>query len=37
MAWGNIGVTFGLFSIRILYLSGALGQDKVVNDTKKTS
>lgn len=35
MAWGNIGVTFGLFLIRILYLSGVLGQDKVVKNTKK--
>ena len=35
MAWGNIGVTLGLFSVRILYLFGALGQDRVVNSTKK--
>lgn len=36
MAWGNIGVTLGLFLTRVLYLTGFLGQDKVVNSTKKT-
>ena len=35
MAWGNIGVTLGLFLVRLLYLMGFLGQDKVVNSTKK--
>lgn len=34
-AWGNIGVTLGLFLVRLLYLMGFLGQDKVVNSTKK--
>lgn len=36
MAWGNIGVTLGLFLTRVLYLTGFWGQDKVVNSTKKT-
>ena len=35
MGWGNIGVTLGLFLVRVLYLLGAFGQDKVVNSTKK--
>lgn len=35
MGWGNIGVTLGLLLIRVLYLMGALGQDKVINSTKK--
>ena len=35
MTWGNIGVTLGLFLVRLLYLMGFLGQDKVVNRTKK--
>jgi len=35
MGWGNIGVTLGLFVFRSLYLTGAFGQDKVVNSTKK--
>ena len=35
MAWGNIGVTLGLFLVRIMYLTGGLGQDKVVDHTKK--
>ncbi|MCJ1274469.1 hypothetical protein MMC21_002265 [Puttea exsequens] len=34
MAWGNIGVTTGLFVTRVLYLTGALGADKVVESTK---
>jgi hypothetical protein len=35
MAWGNIGVTAGLLVVRILYLIGALGQDRVVASTKQ--
>lgn len=35
MGWGNIGVTLALFVVRILYLMGAFGQDRVVNSTKK--
>lgn len=34
MGWGNIGVTLGLFFVRVLYLVGAFGQDKVINSTK---
>lgn len=29
MAWGNIGVTAGLFATRCLYLAGAFGEDRV--------
>lgn len=34
-AWGNIGVTIFLFIVRILYLSGVFGKDRVVQSTKK--
>lgn len=34
MGWGNIGVTLGLFLVRIMYLMGLFGEDKVVNSTK---
>ncbi|KAL2042944.1 hypothetical protein N7G274_004002 [Stereocaulon virgatum] len=35
MAWGNIGVTTGLLVVRIFYLIGALGQNRVVATTKQ--
>ena len=35
MAWGNIGVTLSLCLVRIVYLMGGLGQDKVVDYSKK--
>lgn len=34
MAWGNIGITLGLFIVRVLYLIGAFGQITVVKNTK---
>lgn len=34
MGWGNIGITLGLLVTRILYLMGALGEDRVVRSTK---
>lgn len=37
MGWGNIGITLGLFLVRVLYLLGAFGQDKVVNSRKKAT
>ena len=36
MAWGNIGVTAGLFITRCLYLLGAFGKDRVVDEGGKT-
>ena len=35
MGWGNIGITLGLFLVRVLYLMGAFGKDKVVNSTNR--
>ena len=35
LAWGNIGITMFLFTGRVLYLSGVLGKDRVVESTKK--
>ena len=35
MAWGNIGVTVGLLITRVLYLTGILGEDKIVESTKQ--
>ncbi len=34
-AWGNIGVTAFLFVVRTLYLAGAFGKDRVVENTEK--
>ncbi|KAK4691484.1 hypothetical protein P7C71_g5526, partial [Lecanoromycetidae sp. Uapishka_2] len=34
MAWGNIGITAGLLLVRVLYLTGALGQDRNVKSTR---
>ena len=36
MAWGNIGITLALFIFRVLYLTGLLGQDRVVQSARKT-
>ena len=35
IAWGNIGVTMGLLTTRVLYLTGILGEDKIVESTKQ--
>ena len=35
MAFGNIRITLGLFVVRVLYLLGAFGQDRVVTSTRK--
>ena len=37
LAWGNIGVTFFLFIVRVLYLAGAFGEDRVVRSTKEAA
>lgn len=34
MGWGNIGITAALLLTRLLYLSGILGQDGIVNSRK---
>ena len=35
MAWGNIGITAGLFVARMLYFMGLFGEDRVVESTKE--
>ena len=35
MAWGNIGATAFLLLVRLLYLSGAFGKDRVVKSARK--
>ena len=35
MAWGNIGATVFLLIMRILYLAGVFGKDRVVRSTRK--
>lgn len=35
LTWGNIGITLGLLVVRVFYLLGAFGQDKVVKSTTK--
>ena len=35
LGWGNIGITASLFIVRVLYLAGFLGEDRVVNSTRK--
>lgn len=35
LVWGNIGFTLFLLIVRVLYLSGLLGEDRVVESTKK--
>ena len=35
LGWGNIGVTLFLFIVRVLYLAGVLGKDRVVESTKE--
>ncbi|KAI4143862.1 MAG: hypothetical protein L6R39_004417 [Caloplaca ligustica] len=37
LAWGNIGFTFFLFVMRIVYLLGIFGDDRVVVSAKKAS
>lgn len=34
-AWGNIGATFFLLVVRVLYLAGVFGKDRVVSSTRK--
>jgi len=34
-AWGNIGVTFFLLVMRMLYFMGVFGKDRVVRSTRK--
>ena len=34
LGWGNIGITAFLFVVRVLYLTGLLGQDRDVKSTK---
>lgn len=35
ITWGNIGVTVALLITRVLYLTGMLGEDKIVESTKQ--
>ena len=35
IAWGNIGITLALLITRVLYLTGVLGEDKIVESTKQ--
>ena len=35
LAWGNIGFTFFLFVVRVGYLAGMFGNDRVVASVKK--
>lgn len=37
LAWGNIGITAGLFVTRVLYLAGAFGEDRVVRTKKQAA
>lgn len=37
LGWGNIGITLFVFFIRVLYLAGFLGKDRVVESTAKAA